>query len=150
MYNIIKARADADWWQVNQSYTRCKKYFYEYDPLGEPIDWYEGDAKMNEKKYQSAKRYFYQALKKNEFQPEIWNDLTASFENLNQIDSAKICNKKILELIPNHPLGIFNKSAIYFDENKFDSAKLELNKFPFKDLNIYKDFEKQIDSTFIN
>ena len=101
---------------------QAENIFYNITPNTLPLKWFQGVAESRIGKQSEALISFKQAFRYTPFEVRLLNDLATAYYKTNNRLLAKSFFKKSIEIDAYFDDAKFNLSAMYFEENKLDSA----------------------------
>ncbi len=135
MRNIIEAKRQNNWYSVIRDGQKGESVFYPKASNGTPFQWYMGLARMEQGDLARAHQNFREAYKFHPTHLYVLNNLGSTYSLLEKRDSSFIFYNRALELNPIYEDPMINKSSIFFNEGKLDSAWLTISKIPAGSIN---------------
>ena len=111
-----------DWERVETEAAKSQSVFYNMDPVSTPVSWYRGMAWFNANMLDSAMADFAKAYAVNPYHIHVLNNLATCFELKGMHDKAVDLYRKSLAINPAFEETALDLCAVYYHQNKTDSA----------------------------
>ncbi len=122
--NALDFRAEQKWLNVIVEIEKAITPYTTVDDYSTPLCWYEGEAYFRLNNIDSAYYCFNNAYKVNPNHLHVLNNLGTTCELKKEHGKAKMYFLKAIELSPHFEESLLNLTAVYYNENKTDSAYL--------------------------
>ncbi|MBN2662756.1 MAG: hypothetical protein JXR68_03825 [Bacteroidales bacterium] len=97
-------------------------FFYKIAPFSSPLYWYKGEANFYQNNINQAFQNFKIAYSQNPYHIHVLNNLGTCYTLKNNNYKAIFFYKKAIEISPKFDKSQLNTSAVYNNQNNFDSA----------------------------
>ncbi len=122
--NALDFRAEQKWLNVIVEIEKAITPYTTVDDYSTPLCWYEGEAYFRLNNIDSAYYCFQNAYKVNPNHLHVLNNLGTTCELKKEHGKAKMYFLKAIDLSPHFEESLLNLTAVYYNENKTDSAYL--------------------------
>ncbi|MBS7787755.1 O-antigen ligase family protein [Flavobacterium sp. CYK-55] len=122
MMKVYQAKAQGNWSEVIYEAKKARNSFYQLDPTGIPVEWYQGIAYFGQGELEQSQASFESAFKASPYQVQVLHNLGAVYEQKKEIDSAMIYYQKALEISPAFEEALLSLSACYYKKGRYQQA----------------------------
>ncbi len=133
VHQTFEAKRSNNWQYCQKSAELAERTTaVEIDPLGFPLQWYQGTSFHQLKMDKKALLNFRKAIKLSPYNSNLYNDLAGSFVAVKQLDSAVLYFNKALKISPDYYLARINLAIIYYNLSQYDLALENIDKILIK------------------
>ena len=119
---MYDAKQERRWQDEIDEAKQSESMFYNIDPMGMPVSWYEGVAYSSMNMNEDAKLSFEKSYEVSPYNILVLSNLASIYENQqNHVKAIKYYTEAV-RIAPKFEDGLLNLSAAYYNNNEFEKA----------------------------
>ena len=132
---MVQAHMNSNWERILKEAKQINPNLFTIDNFSIPIAWYKGLAHYSMGNKEKAKESFTEAYQINPYQVHVLNNMAGMFEQEGKHTQALVYYDKLLAISPKQPDALLNKSAVLYNEKRYDEAMACIYKLKYDEKN---------------
>jgi tetratricopeptide (TPR) repeat protein len=132
---MVQAHMNSNWERILKEAKQINPNLFTIDNFSIPIAWYQGLAHYSMGNKEKAKESFTEAYQINPYQVHVLNNMAGMFEQEGKHTQALVYYDKLLAISPKQPDALLNKSAVLYNEKRYDEAMACIYKLKYDEKN---------------